>query len=116
MPLPELIPQSKLFGNPDKAEPKISPDGKRYAYLARYLASSDKGVLNVFVQAVGGDAPKQVTNDTHRGVRMYEWAKNNRHLLYMQDQDGDENFHIYAVDLETEVVRDMTPFQVTAIP
>jgi hypothetical protein len=39
----------------------------------------------------------QVTNDTHRGVRMYEWAKNNRHLLYMQDKDGDENFHIYAV-------------------
>jgi hypothetical protein len=40
----ELIPQSKLFGNADKAEPKIAPDGKRYAYLA---SSAEKGVSNV---------------------------------------------------------------------
>jgi hypothetical protein len=39
----ELIPQSKLFGNADKAEPKIAPDGKRYAYLA---SSKEKGVRN----------------------------------------------------------------------
>ena len=32
--LPPLIPREVLFGNPDKATPKISPDGKRLAYLA----------------------------------------------------------------------------------
>ena len=105
--LPDIIPQSVLFGNPDKAEPKISPDGKKYAYLA----NSEKGVLNVFVQALGEDKAKQITNDTHRGIRMFEWAKNNKCVLYLQDADGDENWHVYAADLETGVVRDMTPFQ-----
>ena len=107
--LPEVIPQSVLFGNPDKAEPKLSPNGTQYAYLA----NSDKGVLNVFVQALGDEAPaaKQITNDTHRGIRMFEWAKNNKCVLYLQDADGDENWHIYAADLATGVVRDMTPFQ-----
>jgi dipeptidyl aminopeptidase/acylaminoacyl peptidase len=109
MPLPEVIPQSVLFGNPDKAEPKLSPDGTQYAYLA----NSDKGVLNVFVQQLGdAAAPSRcITNDTHRGIRMFEWAKNNKCVLYLQDADGDENWHIYAADLATGVVRDMTPFQ-----
>ena len=39
-----LIPRDVLFGNPDKASPKISPDGKRLAYLA-----PDEGVLHVWV-------------------------------------------------------------------
>ncbi len=75
-----LIPLSKLFGNPIKSDPKLSPDGKRFAYLA----NSEAGVLNVFVQSVGEDDAKQISNDTHRGVRMYEWAKNNTHILYKQ--------------------------------
>lgn len=107
MGLPAVIPQSVLFGNPDKAEPKLSPDGTQYAYLA----NSEKGVLNVFVQKVGEDKATQVTNDTHRGIRMFEWAKNNKSVLYLQDADGDENWHVYAADLKTGVVRDMTPFQ-----
>jgi hypothetical protein len=76
----ELIPLSKLFGNPDKSDPKLSPDGKRFAYLA----NSDKGVLNVFVQTIGEKEAKQISNDTHRGIRIYEWAKNNTHILYKQ--------------------------------
>eukprot|EP00283_Hemiselmis_rufescens_P026985 CAMPEP_0173444424 /NCGR_PEP_ID=MMETSP1357-20121228/32161_1 /TAXON_ID=77926 /ORGANISM="Hemiselmis rufescens, Strain PCC563" /LENGTH=639 /DNA_ID=CAMNT_0014410469 /DNA_START=26 /DNA_END=1945 /DNA_ORIENTATION=+ len=104
---PELIPQSVLFGNPDKAEPKISPDGTRYAYLS----SSDKGVLNVFVVPVSGGEGKMVTNDTHRGIRMFDWALDNVHLLYKQDVGGDENFHLHAVNLSTDVVRDLTPFE-----
>lgn len=66
MGLPDVIPQSVLFGNPDKAEPKLSPDGRKYAYLA----NSDKGVLNVFVQSLdAGAEAKQITDDTHRGIR-----------------------------------------------
>jgi hypothetical protein len=76
----KLIPLSKLFGNPSKSDPKLSPDGKRFAYLA----NSEGGVLNVFVQSVGEDNAKQISNDTHRGIRIYEWAENNTHILYKQ--------------------------------
>ncbi len=52
-----------------------------------------------------------VTADKKRGIRQCFWAKDNRTLLYMQDTDGDENFHIYGVDLNAGNVRDFTPFQ-----
>ena len=104
---PPLIPRDVLFGNPVKASPRISPDGTRLAYLA----PSDKNVLNVWVRTIGKDDDTQVTNDTHRGIRIHFWAEDGTHLLYMQDVDGDENFHVYSVNLETKAVRDLTPFQ-----
>ena len=104
--LPPLIPREVLFGNPEKVQPQISPDGKRISYLA-----PKEGVLNVFVGPSDGSEPaKPVTKDTDRGIRFHGWAHNNRHLLYIQDQGGDENWRIYTVDLETNEVKDVTPF------
>jgi dipeptidyl aminopeptidase/acylaminoacyl peptidase len=105
--LPPLIPRDILVGNPVKATPRISPDGTRLAYLA----PSDKGVMNVWVRTIGKTDDVQVTNDTHRGIRIHFWAEDGNHLFYMQDFGGDENFHVYSVDLTSKVVRDLTPFQ-----
>ena len=105
--LPPLIPREVLVGNPEKAAPKISPDGTRLAYGA----PSDKGVVNVWVRTIGKADDVQVTNDTVRTIRIFFWAEDGKHLFYMQDVGGDENFHVYAVNLETKVVRDLTPFQ-----
>ena len=105
--LPPLIPRDILFGNPVKASPKISPDGTRLAYVA----PNDKDVLNVFVRTLGKDDDVQVTNDTYRGIRQYFWSEDSSRILYVQDTGGDENFHVYAADLATKVVRDLTPFQ-----
>jgi dipeptidyl aminopeptidase/acylaminoacyl peptidase len=102
-----LIPRETLFGNPVKASPRISPCGTRLAYLA----PSDKGVLNVWVRTIGKADDAQVTNDTHRGIRIHFWAEDGKHLFYLQDLNGDENWHVYSVELETKVVRDLTPFQ-----
>lgn len=89
-----LIPRRILFGNPDKASPRISPDGKRLGFLAPV-----DGVLNVWVGPVDDPAAaKPVTSDKKRGIRSYSWAFNNRHILYVQDANGDENFHVYRVD------------------
>ena len=105
--LPDLIPRSVLFSNPQKTGLQISPDGQRLAYLA----PSPQGVLNVWVQTLGKEDAVQVTNDTHRGIRNYGWIADGRRLVYIQDSGGDENFHLYLVDLQTKVVRDLTPFQ-----
>jgi len=32
-------------------------------------------------------------------------------LIYLQDSDGDENFHLYLVDIAGGSIRDLTPFQ-----
>lgn len=105
--LPPIIPRDVLFGNPVKASPRISPDGTRLSYLA----PSEKGVLNVWVRTIGKDDDFQATNDTHRGIRIHFWAEDGKHILYLQDIGGDENWHVYSVNLETKVVRDLTPFQ-----
>ncbi len=105
--LPPLIPREVLFGNPERASPKISPDGKRLAYLK----PDDKNVLQVWVRTIGKDDDRAVTADPKRGIRQYYWAFDGKHLLYQQDADGDENFHLYAVNLDTKETRDLTPFK-----
>ena len=105
--LPPLISRDILFGNPERTSPALSPDGTRLAWLA----PDTNNVLQVWVKTVGKEDDKIVTADKRRGIRQYFWAKNNRTLLYLQDSDGDENFHVYGVDLTTANVRDLTPFQ-----
>ncbi|MBX7246285.1 MAG: S9 family peptidase [Candidatus Sumerlaeaceae bacterium] len=101
-----LIPREVLFGNPVKAAPQISPDGTMLAYLA-----PSNGVLNVWVRTLGKEDDRVITTDKKRGIRTYFWRGNSKHILYLQDQDGDENNHVYMTDLETTQTRDMTPFQ-----
>lgn len=105
--LPPLIPREVLFGNPEKTSPTLSPDGKKLAYLA----ADNKNVLQVWVGDVGQNNAVPVTNDPKRGIRQYFWAYDSKHLMYLQDADGDENFHVYAVDVTTKKTRDLTPFK-----
>jgi dipeptidyl aminopeptidase/acylaminoacyl peptidase len=105
--LPPLIPREILFGNPERTSPKLSPDGKRLSWLA----PDKQNVLQVWVKTIGKDDDRIVTADKKRGIRMNAWAENSRVVLYMQDSDGDENFHLYGVDLSSGNVRDYTAFQ-----
>ncbi len=104
--LPPLIPRNDLFGNPEKSAPQISPDGSLLAYLA-----PDDGVMNVWLRSVGKNDDRVVTQDRKRGIRIYLWAYDGRHILYLQDYDGDENWHLYCVNPATNVTRDLTPFE-----
>ncbi|MBV9793945.1 MAG: S9 family peptidase [Actinobacteria bacterium] len=110
----DLIPRTVLFGNPERTFPRLSPDGSRLAWIA-----PDDGVLNVWVAPLrvgpGGDAvdwasAQVVTDDRDRGIRMFFWAHDGRHLLYIQDTGGDENWRLHDVDLQTMQRRDLTPF------
>jgi dipeptidyl aminopeptidase/acylaminoacyl peptidase len=104
---PALIPRHVLFGNPDRSAPRLSPHGTELAYLA----PSPQGVLNVWVEPTDGGSARQVTQDDYRGIRSFFWAEDGRHLLYLQDTHGDENFHVFAVDLQSGGVRDLTPHE-----
>ena len=103
----QLIPRKVLFGNPDRTSPKLSPDGVSISFIA-----PDDGVLNVWVAPAGDlSAAKPVTRDRGRGIRVYYWAYTSRHVLYIQDKDGDENWRIYSVDLESGDTTDLTPLE-----
>jgi dipeptidyl aminopeptidase/acylaminoacyl peptidase len=107
-----LLPREILFGNPDRAAARLSPDGTHLSFLAPV-----NGVLNIWVAPTDRiEAARPVTQDTKRGIRSYFWAYTSRHLLYLQDQDGDENWKVYAVDLGTGQTRILTPADIIPGP
>ena len=105
--LPPLIPRDILFGNPKRSSPQLSRDSK---YLA-YLAPDDRNVLQVWLRTLGKEDDRKLTDDKKRGIRAYFWTYHPEQLIYLQDSDGDENFHLYSVNIQSNIVRDLTPFQ-----
>ena len=103
--LPPLLPRRLLFGNPERIAPRLSPDGKCLAYLA-----PRDGVLNVYVRTVGQSDDRPLTQETKRPVRALQWSENGQYILYPQDFEGDENFHVFRTDADTGVTNDLTPF------
>src|SRR5690606_7539381 len=105
----ELIPRDALFGNPERANVQMSPDGR---YLS-WVAPLD-GTLNVWVAPAGDlSAARAVTRDDARGIRSYFWSYLDDTLLYLRDTGGDEDFHLYAVNLASGESRDLTPYEQT---
>jgi len=101
-----LIPREVLFGNPERADPQISPDGTQLGYLAPL-----DGVLNVWIRTLGKTDDRAVTADKHRGIRNLLWQYDNQHILYTQDVGGDENWRLYQTDIATKQTKDLTPFE-----
>ena len=106
-----LIPRDALFGNPTKAQGRLSPDGKWLSWLA-----PKDGVLNIWLAPRDDlDAARVLTNSTDRPIRDHFWAPDGGSIGYIQDKGGDENFLLYRVDLETGEERTMTPFENTRV-
>lgn len=102
-----LIPQAVLFGNPSYLAPEVSPDGTRLLYLA-----PDDGVMNVWVAPLERpDRATVVTHDRGRGIRTYGLCHDDRTLFYLRDENGDESWRLYLVDLVSGDERCATPFE-----
>jgi len=108
-----LIDRELFFGDPEISGSQLSPDGKWMSFIKPY-----NGARNIWVKAAGDafDAAKPVTAD-ERPVPGYFWSRDSQYLLYVQDKNGDENFHVWAVNPAGEVAaatgvpeaRDLTP-------
>lgn len=108
MALPELISVEDFFKSPERTGAAISPDGARIAFLAPW-----QNRLNIWIQSLDSDEPPQcVTADETRSVYIYQWTDDPRWMLYMQDNGGDENWHVYRIDLDNPDAPavDLTPF------
>ncbi|MEG4027243.1 MULTISPECIES: S9 family peptidase [unclassified Microcoleus] len=105
--IPPLIEREILFGNPERTRPQLSPDGK---YIA-YIAPDEHNVLQVQLRTVGQAYDRQLTADKKRGIRIFYWTYSAEELIYQQDIDGDEQWHLFSVNIHSNLVRDLTPFQ-----
>ena len=101
---PPKIPLRDFFKNPESRGYLLSPDGETLSYLAPWESR-----MNIWVRPTAGGEPKRVTSEKDRDIRDYFW-KGNDFLVYAQDNKGDENFHLFRVDLKTGEIKDLTPF------
>ena len=101
----QLIPRQLLFGNPEVMQVRISPDGQ---YLS-YIKPID-GVRNLWVRHLATGKEKAVTHSKKQPISRHGWAYDNKHLLYIQDQEGDENWNLFKANVETGNEMPLTQF------
>lgn len=103
----KLIPRDVLFGNPDKKNVSISPDGSQISFLAPW-----KQTMNLWVAPVNQpEDAERLTSDTHRGISRYHWTYREDTILLLDDSDGDENWQIVSLDVKTGEQTELTPVE-----
>ena len=98
------IPLEDFFKNPEKTAFEISPDGQKVAFMQPW-----ENRLNVHVKNIGSNEVIRLTSATERDIAGYLWLGNSR-IGYVQDTGGDENFRLFAVNIDGTNQADLTPF------
>jgi acylaminoacyl-peptidase len=108
-----LIPRRALFDNPTFFGAKLAPDGRFVSWLAPV-----DNVLNVWVAPADSVSSGQpVTRTKGRPINWQDWSPDGRHIMFLNDENGDENLHLFAVDPQTSGLRDVTPLaNIRAVP
>lgn len=93
------------FARPKASTFRFSPDGKYMSYREK----DENGKRHIMVKEIATGEVKRAIEEKEELVRGYGWINSNR-LVYAMDKGGDENYHIYAVDLDGNNLKDLTPF------
>ena len=101
------IPLEDFFKNPEKSSFQLSPNGKYISYMKPW--EEGKRMMNVYVREINSEEETRITSASERSLYGYFWINDNR-IAYVQDKGGDENIHIYAVDIDGGNNIDLTPF------
>jgi hypothetical protein len=93
--LPPLIDRELIFGNPEISGAQLSPNGKYLAFQKPW-----KDTRNIYVKGVEEpfSTARLLTTETKRPIAGYLWSRDSQYILYVKDNDGDENYNVYAVD------------------
>ena len=103
-----IIPLEDFFRNPEMSSFQLSPNGKYISYMKPW--EDGNRMMNVYVRPIGSDEEVRITGASKRSLYGYFWLNENR-IAYVQDEGGDENIHIYAVNIDGSNNIDLTPFE-----
>ena len=92
---PPIVDRELFFGDPEISGAQLSPDGRFIAFLKPF-----KGTRNIWVKTAAEpfEKARPITADTKRPIGSFFWSRDADVVLYVQDQGGDENYNVYAVD------------------
>ena len=93
------------FRNPEAYSFKLSPNGKFISYMKR----DEEGKNNLFIKNIESETEKMIVKEGEDVIKGYFWATNSR-LLYLEDKGGNENFHVFGVDIDGQNKKELTPF------
>ncbi len=93
------------FAKPKASTFRFSPDGKYMSYREK----DENGKRHIYVKDIATGEAKRAIEEKEELVRGYGWINNER-LVYLMDKDGDENYHVYAINLDGSNQKDLTPF------
>ncbi len=93
------------FKKPEQSSFQFSPDGNYFSFRQR----DENGKSHVYVKNTDTDKINLAVEEGEDLIRGYGWANNSR-LIYLKDKGGDENYHIYAADIDGKNSMDLTPF------
>ncbi len=93
------------FKTPEAYSFQLSPDGKYIAYMKR----RDSGERDIYIKETATQKETLLKKQGEDLIRGFYWSTKDR-ILYLQDKGGDENYHVYGVDVNGENDSDLTPF------
>lgn len=94
-----LIPREELF-NPTKVMAiKASPEGDRFVEVR----SDAKGTMNLFL-----DTGEQLTFFSEPEIKRFYWSADGKKILFLKDENGTHNFHIWTVDIDSKELVKLT--------
>ncbi|MFC4775886.1 alpha/beta fold hydrolase [Paenibacillus sp. GCM10023252] len=102
-----VLPIEHFIGQPSQFGFQVSPDGKQMAFLQPY-----NNRLNIFVKKLGEEEAVRVTSAKDHDIMGFAWANDSK-LIYPQDSGGDENYHLYSINVDGTDNKDLTPFKNT---
>ncbi|HRK84334.1 MAG TPA: S9 family peptidase [Alcaligenes sp.] len=101
-----------FFQNPKRSGFRLSDHGRLIGFMEPAQIDGQPARQNIFVQALKGSEPvgepRRITSESQRDIAQYFW-KGDDTVLYAKDVNGDENYHVIAVNVSTGKVTDLTP-------
>lgn len=93
------------FSRPKASSFQLSPDGKFMSYREK----DENNKRHVYVKNTATGETTRIIEEKEELIRGYGWINEER-LVYLMDQGGNENYHIYAVNVDGSNAMDLTPF------
>ena len=94
------------FAKPNSSSFKLSPNG---IYMS-FRKKDEKLKNHVYVKNITSGEEKRIIIEGEELIRGYGWANDDR-LIYVMDKGGNEDYHLFAVNVDGSNQKELTPYE-----